>query len=190
MARNAQMWAQLLLGLFLPTLTAWQLLEFVFPVLQWGRPLYALDHSCNYSLSKLRWFLESERLWHVGQWVGVFFRAERPGASVWPSLWSLSGLHSCLFPLWVLVTTWGPRVGMTSWFSLLGEPTILYHFPNCGKLPCSYLFLSFSLLPQELLSIISSLGLSFENNNKTLKTKKSLLPSSGLFYFSTCNRSQ
>lgn len=99
MARNAQMWAQLLLGLFLPTLTAWQLLEFVFPVLQWGRPLYALDHSCNCSLSKLRWFLESERLWHVGQWVGVFFRAERPGASVWPSLWSLSGLHSCLFHL-------------------------------------------------------------------------------------------
>ena len=135
-----------------------------------------------------------ERLWHVEEWVGTFVRADCPGASVQPSLWSFSGSHSCFFSLWVSVTTWGPWVGMEWWFfSSQGTHSPL-SFSQLWKLPCLHLFLSFSLVPQEPHSITFLLGLT--SKSKTNKTKRNITKlkspyvSSGSFYFSTCNVSR
>lgn len=131
-----------------------------------GRTVYALDHSCHYRLSEPPGCLGSERLWRVGNgWVhlrGLGVLESQSSLLCGPSV-DHTGVS---FPLWVLAAPWGLWAVGRAWRFSLRELSFLCHFPSCGKFSCTHLS-SFFSTPQDLLSIISLLGLPFQNRTES-----------------------
>lgn len=168
MARYASSVIRFFVFVFLPILI--MLLEFIRglqrAVGSGGRTVYALDHSCHYRLSEPPGCLGSERLWRVGNgWVhlrGLGVLESQSSLLCGPSV-DHTGVS---FPLWVLAAPWGLWAVGRAWRFSLRELSFLCHFPSCGKFSCTHLS-SFFSTPQDLLSIISLLGLPFPNRTES-----------------------